>query len=198
MYPAGSFTRLDDIAADPNAWDDTELVAAFNAAVSCYPGVASHEGKTDRMHSRAPDASNLPAQHNVMVESAAPRIPIAKKAIYQGQLPPDAHTERESESYDVRTRACAAGQPLDKGGESELPGQAQERNIPKSSGSRFPIPEHDTAENPSGKLLLPPPPFLAATNSEMQTSLEKLLASYYEAGYRAGWFEAVRQTRNNE
>lgn len=156
-----AFTSLDAIASDPAAWDDTVLVAAYDAAIASYHGRPAAPPRKPSRPTRSPtDEARAAPQRQARGKQSRPREPPAHAAF-------PARPPANSALHTHPPGLPAAVEP------------ASSRGVPLM----FAPP--------------PPPPFLGGVapgeEGGLGPELEALLASWYEAGYRAGRYAALRE-----
>lgn len=177
------------------------MVAAFDAAVSCYPGVA--EERVKKAQSTAPG----------IAKAAPANAPSGQKRPARGKGPID---QRYEPSSSFPGKAAAASPGSGRGTRTNAHQTTNTTNLSRDphggnetsaafslaagpSESSTVHPEQIRAASGAGSrnMLLPPPPFVNGNDSDMQAELEKLLTSYYEAGYRAGRYQAMREAKRS-
>jgi Survival motor neuron protein (SMN) len=167
------FEALDLVGADPDAWDDSALVDAYNAALRSYRAKTNGDMTTSRVESEVGAQAQAQAQawdtsrgKQQAMANAPAALPtkferLARPAEAEKRAPPAVRVTREERSRRV-------GERDEEGFAPTLPHPAP-RDRP---AMRIPPP--------------PPPPVGRLGDNE----LEMLLLAWYEAGYRAGRYAA--------
>jgi Survival motor neuron protein (SMN) len=167
------FEALDLVGADPDAWDDSALVDAYDAAIRSYRAKTNGDMTSSRMESEVRAQAQAQAQARDSSrgkQQAMAKAPAAPPAKFEG-LASLAEAEKRAPSA-VRATCEKRGRRVGERDEEvftpTLPHLARRGRLTM----RIPPP--------------PPPPAGRLGDDE----LEMLLLAWYEAGYRAGRYAA--------
>ena len=161
---------------DPDVWDDTELIAAYNDAVKQAMGAAEQVGKKK---GKGKEAKNKQKQKNL------PRQKKDKRRKADPEQPPPV-TVPEVIIQNEQQRRVPQETPLQHYSYEQY--TLPPVYMPQPQPSVFAAPQHHTSY-PSAHIQIPIPPSMAS-----DPQMVHLIQSWYSAGYESG-IEAGRSLR---